>query len=173
MKYAFLFGSNVFIVPGNTISFTNHEQTKIFLKIVTLHHDTPPDQKRAMLTIDADITDTAGNVLRLTGNKPDVPTHFEIMERYDQVLVTRADGTAVLDVHQLDWKTAMSLEHNITAEFEALQPDVVIRLRGDFMAGGLHIEIDNEKLFIDNDSYANSAHAGSGELRFSQEGVLY
>lgn len=173
MKYAFLFGSNVFIVPGNTISFTNHEQTSIFLKIVTLHHDTPPEQKRAVLTIDADITDTAGNVLRLTGNKPDVPGHFDIMERHDQVLVTLADGNTILDVHQLDWKTAMNLEHNIVAELEAMQPDAIIRVRGNFVAGGLHIEIDGEKLYIGADSYANSAHAGNGELRFSQEGVLY
>jgi len=172
MKYAFLFGSNVFVVPNNTISYIDNEQTTRFLRILSVHHDTPPDQRRAVLSIDADVKDNEGHILRITANQSEDISNFEIHETYDRVLVTKHDGSTVLDVHQLDYETAMSLEHNITAELEVNMPLAVIRVRGNFLLGGIHIEIDNEKLFIDDDSYATAALAGDNDLRFSHSGVL-
>jgi hypothetical protein len=72
----------------------------------------------------------------------------------------------------MSWKTAMALEHNIVAELEVHQPVVPIRVRGNVTLGGLHIEMDNEKLFIDANSYANSTLSGKTDLNFSREGVL-
>ncbi|HWD87759.1 MAG TPA: hypothetical protein VG367_06500 [Mucilaginibacter sp.] len=172
MKYAFLFGSNVFVVPGNTISYVDNEQTTRFLRIVSVHKDDPEGEKRSVLTIDADIKDNEGHVLHITNNKSDDITHFLIHETYNQLQVSKQNGSTVLDVHQLDYKTAMSLEANIVAELEVNMPLNVIRIRGNFMAGGLHIEIDNEKLFIDDDSYATAALAGETDLKFSHSGVL-
>ncbi|MGN6637320.1 MAG: hypothetical protein ACTHJ8_00295 [Mucilaginibacter sp.] len=172
MKYAFLLGSNVFIVPSNTVSFTDDNETKQFLRIVSTNHDTPPDQPRSVLTIDTDIKDGEGHALRLTANKTDGATDFDILEQTDRVLITGADGITVLDVHQLDDRAASHLEHNILAELEVHAPVAVIRLRGNFMVGSLHIEIDNEKLFIGSDSYGNSALAGKDDLKFSNAGVL-
>ena len=172
MKYAFIMGSNVYVVPSNTISFTDNEGTHRFLRIISLHHDTPPDQKRAFLTIDADIKDNEGHIVRLSGNKPEEAPAYDILERTDRVLVTKPDGTTVLDVHQLDEKTAMGLAHHVSAELEVNMPFVAIRLRGDFVLGELHIEIDNEKLFIGDDSYGNSALAGKDDLKFSDSGIL-
>jgi hypothetical protein len=65
----------------------------------------------------------------------------------------------------------MGLEHNIVAELEVNMPLNIIRVRGNFMAGGIHIEIDNEKLFIGDDSYATAVFAGEHELRFSHSGI--
>jgi hypothetical protein len=172
MKYAFLFGSNVFVVPSNTISYIDNEQTTRFLRIVSVHYDTPPDQPRTVLSIDADIKDNEGHVLRITANQSEDISNFEIHETYDRVLVSKHDGSTVLDVHQLDYETAMSLEHNIIAELEVNMPLAVIRVRGNFLLGGIHIEIDNEKLFIDDDSYATAALAGEDDLRFSHSGIL-
>jgi hypothetical protein len=172
MKYAFLLGSNVFIVPNNTISYIDNEQTNRFLRILSVHQDTPPDQKRAILSIDADVKDNEGHILHITGNQLEDISQFEIHETYDRVLVTKPDGSTVLDVHQLDYETAMSLEHNIVAELEVNMPLAVIRIRGNFLIGGIHIEIDNEKLFIGNDSYATAALAGENDLKFSNLGVL-
>lgn len=172
MKYAFIMGSNVYVVPSNTISFTDNEGTHRFLRIISLHHHTPTDQKRTVLTIDADIKDNEGHIIRLAGNKPEEAPAYDILEQTDRVLVTKPDGTTVLDVHQLDEKTAMGLEHNISAELEVNMPFTAIRLRGDFVLGNLHIEIDNEKLFIGKDSYGNSALAGKDDLKFSDAGVL-
>ena len=172
MKYAFIMGSNVFVVPSNTISFTDNDGTHRFLRIVSFHHDTPSDQPRAVLIIDADIKDNLGHIIRLTGNKPEIAPDYDILEQTDRVLVTKPDGTTVLDVHQLDEKTAMGLAHNVSAELEVNMPFVAIRLRGNFILGGLHIEIDNEKLFVGDNAYGNSALAGENDLKFSDSGVL-
>ncbi|MFI5159755.1 MAG: hypothetical protein ACHQHN_00690 [Sphingobacteriales bacterium] len=172
MKYAFIMGSNLFVVPGNTISFTDNEGDHRFLRIVSFQHHTQPEQKRAVLIIDADIKDNEGHVIKLTGNKAEEAPPYDILEQTDRVLVTKADGTTVLDVHQLDERSAMALEHNISAELEVNIPYVAIRLRGNFVLGNLHIEIDNEKLFIGDDSYGNSVLAGENDLKFSDAGVL-
>ena len=171
MKYAFLLGSNVYIVPNNTISFTDHEQTNQFLRILSVHEDTPPDQPRKILRVDADIKDVEGHVIHLSGNKPEGPGDFDVLEQVDRVVISNPDGTAILDVLQLDTDAAMALEHNIVAELEVNDPVAVIRLRGNFLLGNLHIEIDNEKLFIGDDSYANSTLAGANDLKFSDSGV--
>jgi hypothetical protein len=172
MKYAFLFGSNVFVVPGNTISYFDNEQATRFLRIVSVHKDDRADEERFVLSIDADIKDNEGHVLHITNNQSEDVSNFLIHETYDRLLVSKRDGSTVLDVHQLDYKTAMSLEHNIVAEMEVNMPLHIIRIRGNFMAGGLHIEIDNEKLFIDDDSYATAALAGDTDLKFSHSRVL-
>ncbi|HVS93514.1 MAG TPA: hypothetical protein VHE59_15850 [Mucilaginibacter sp.] len=172
MKYAFIMGSNAFVVPDNTLSYVDHDQSNRFLRILSIQQETPPDQPRAVLTIDADITDYEGHRLQLTANKPEATSDFDVHETPNRVHVTKPDGTTVLDVHQLDEKVAMGLEHNISAELEVNMPVTAIRVRGNFMTGGIHIEIDNEKLFVDGDSYGNSVQAGEHDLRFSHEGVL-
>lgn len=171
MKYAFLFGSNVFVVPGNTLSYVDNEQANRFLRIVSVYKNDPGDQ-HSVLSIDADIKDNEGHVLRITNNQSEDISNFLIHETHDRLSITKRDGSTVLDVLQLDYKTAMSLEHNIVAELEVNMPLHIIRLRGNFMAGGIHIEIDNEKLFIDDDSYATAALAGETDLRFSHSGVI-
>jgi hypothetical protein len=88
------------------------------------------------------------------------------------VLVTKHNGDTIIDIHQLDDESAMALEHNIIAELEVNSPIAVIRIRGDFMLGGMHIEIDNEKLFVNDNSYANSVLAGQNNLQFAAEGVV-
>jgi hypothetical protein len=108
----------------------------------------------------------------LIANKPEVAPPYDILEQTDRVIVTRPNGNTVLDVHQLDDHSARNLEHNIVAEIEVNAPVAVIRVRGDFIVGDLHIEIDNEKLFLGEDSYANSVLAGSDELSFSHSGVM-
>jgi hypothetical protein len=173
MKYAFLLGSNVFVVPENTLSYVDNEQTNRFLKIVSVHDDdAPSDEKRTVLSIDANITDDEGHELCITSNHSEDTSNFLIHETYDRILVNKRDGSTVLDVHQLDYKTAMGLEHNIVAELEVNMPLNIIRIRGNFMIGGIHIEIDNEKLFVDDDSYTTAAMAGETDLKFSHSGVL-
>lgn len=171
MKYAFLFGSNVFVVPGNTLSYVDNEQATRFLRIVSVYKNEQGEQ-RSVLSIDADIKDNEGHVLRITNNQSGDISNFLIHETYDRLSITKRDGSTVLDVLQLDYNTAMSLEHNIVAELEVNMPLHIIRIRGNFMAGGIHIEIDNEKLFIDDDSYATAALAGETDLRFSHSGIL-
>lgn len=172
MNYAFILGSNSYIVPGNTISFTENQQPQNFLRILSIQKDTPSDQPRSVLIIDADFKDDEGHIIKIVANKAQDAPAFDIHEQPDRVHITKSNGDTVLDVHQMSWGTAMRLEHNIVAELEAHQPVVPIRVRGNVTLGDLHIEMDNEKLFIDADSYANSTLSGKSDLQFSHEGVL-
>jgi hypothetical protein len=172
MKYAFILGSNSYIVPGNTLIYNHDGQSIDFLRITSIYHDRPAGQGISTLTIDTNIKDSAGNALQLQANNGENIAEFKITEDNDRVLVTKPDGATVIDVHQLDDKSAMSLEHNIIAELEVHSPVAVIRVRGNFMINDLHIQIDNEKLFVNGNAYANSTLAGKTNLQFTTEGVV-
>ena len=173
MKYAFIMGSNSYIVPGNTLVFTDHNQQNInFLRITSVYHDRSIGQGPTALSVDLDIKDFDGSAIKIEENQPVNAAGFKITEQRDRFLVTRPDGTAVIDVHQLDDKSAMQLEHNIIAELEVHAPVAVIRIRGNFMVNDLHIEIDNEKLFLNRNAYANSTLAGKLNLQFVRESVV-
>jgi hypothetical protein len=72
----------------------------------------------------------------------------------------------------LDEDSAMSLEHNISAELEVNIPVVAIRVFGDFKLGDLDIKAENEKLFINGDGWGNSVLGGLKRLKFTEEGVV-
>ena len=171
MKYAYIFGSNAFIVPENSISYTDNDQTIEFLRINAVHRDSANPSEQSALSINANIRDTEGRALKLVNNKAETAAGFTITEENDRILVLDSDDRTVLDVHQLDTESAMALEHNIIAELEINDPVAVIRLRGDFMLGRMHTEIDNEKLFIINNSIANSVLNGHGSLVLTATGV--
>jgi hypothetical protein len=168
MKYAYILGSNSFISPDGFISYTENGQTKTFLSIRSIYHDTAADSR---LSIDLDIKDMHGRDFKLTNNETDNTTGVNMADR-DRVLLTGNDGTTIIDVHQLDDESAMRLEHNIIAELEVHAPIAVIRIRGNFMLGGIHIEIDNEKLFVNNNSIANSTRASHTNLQFVASDIV-
>ncbi len=169
MKYAYIFGSNSFIVPQGSISYTYNGQSTSFLSIRSVYHDTAAESR---LSVNIDIKDMHGAELKITDNKIENGTGFNLTVQRDRVLVTGTDGLAIIDVHQLDDRSAMSLEHNVVAELEVHAPVAPIRVRGNFMLGDLHVEIDNEKLFINDNSYANSTLAGHSDLQFTAAGVV-
>lgn len=169
MKYAFILGTNCFVTPHGFISYTENGLSKTFLSIRSIYHDTADGSR---LAVDLETRDTSGKDLKLTDNKTDHAAGFNISEQRDRILVTKKNGDAIIDILQLDDKSAMRLDHNIIAELEVQEVVAVIRLRGAFMLGGIHIEIDNEKIFVNNNSYANSVLAGNNNLQFSTKGVI-
>ncbi len=172
MKYAFIMGSNSFIVPSNTLVYQNNDKAVNFLRIISFNHYMPVGYGQSALEVDLDITDGTGNSIKFKTNHPQSIGNFQVTEQPDRLLITRPDGSAIIDVHQLDEDTAMGLEHNIIAEIEALAPEATIRVRGNFKVDDLHIEIDNEKLFVNGNAYANSTQTGNGDLAFTTEGVV-
>jgi len=170
MKYAFIMGSNSFIVPGNTLVYTDHNID--FLRINSIYRDRPAGQGSTVLDVDLDIKDSDGTVIKINRNEPAQTGKTDVAVRKDRLHITRADGTTIIDVHQMDEDSAMRLEHNIVAELEALSPDVVLRVRGNFMVDDLHLEIDNEKLFVNGNSYANSTQTGKLNLQFHHDSLI-
>ncbi|HTK20847.1 MAG TPA: hypothetical protein VL442_15090 [Mucilaginibacter sp.] len=170
MKYAFIMGSNSFIVPGNTLVYTDHNID--FLRINSIYRDRPAGQGSTVLDVDLNIKDTNGTVININKNEPAQTGNADVAVHKDRLHITRPDGNTIIDIHQMDEDTAMGLEHNIIAELEALAPDVVIRVRGNFMVDDLHIEIDNEKLFVNGNSYANSTQTGKLNLQFHHDSIV-
>src|ERR1700759_599083 len=172
MKYAYIIGSNAFVVPGNTISYRDHGENKEFLKINSFNKEHPAKNEREPLICDVNLTDADGTQVNLVANQLVNAHGYTISATYDSLEIKRPDNSVLLHVHQMDWDTAMSLEHNIVAELEVNTPVVPIRIYGDFMLGGLHIKAENEKLFINDEGWGNSVQAGAHQLSFAEEGVV-
>ena len=170
MKLAFLFGSNVFIIPSNIISYVDNDQTNIFLKIRSIFRK---NGDQSALTIDTDLKDIEGRGLRIHDNEVVKSFGYKVSKTRDRISAKGLDNSTVFDIHQLDEESAMRLEHNIVAELEAHEPDAVLRISGDFMMGKMHVAVDNENLYIGQDSYASSTRAGHNELTFTPAGLVF
>jgi len=168
MKYAFVFGTSAFIVPQGVITYADEDKSKEILRVKSIYHT---DKPQSVFSVDLDISDEQGNYIRITESKPESEGSYKITNTRDSLTVLNSDGSLLIKVHQLDDDSAMSLEHNITAELEVNSPIAVIRVTGDFMTEGLHISAQNEKFYVNEDGYATSALAGDS-LRFTADGVV-
>jgi hypothetical protein len=172
MKYAYIIGSSAFVAPSKVISYTDHGKEKEFLKVNSIYHDQSTSAPETFLSCDFNIDDGDGNPVTVIANKLAAGGAYTVKTQRDSVQVLNQSGKTVIHIHQLDDETAMSLEHNITAELEVNMPIAVIRISGEFMLGSLLIRAENEKLFINDNGYANSVLAGDNQLKFTEEGVV-
>jgi hypothetical protein len=171
MKYAYIIGSNAFVVHSMVVSYDDHGDDKEFLRINSVYHDQGAPAPETHLDCDIHIKDMNGTPVTLLANKAVTGGPYTVNTARNFVEVLRADGSTVIHVQQMDDHSAMSLEHNITAELEVSMPVVVIRIFGDFILGDLHISAQSEKLFVNDNGYGNSVQAGLNQLRFTEEGV--
>jgi hypothetical protein len=169
MKYAFIIGSNAFIVPHGVISATNGTDTKEILRINSFHR---PNEATSHLSINVDIEDSNGNHIQINNNILQSQGDLQLTHDHDMIRVVRPDGGIVFNVQQLEAHEWEALEHNIVAELEISAPLAVIRVFGEFKTEGLHIMAENEKLFINDNGYATSAMHGTRELKFTANGVV-
>ena len=172
MKYAFIVGSNAFIVPSRVVVYADKEGEHEFLRINSVYRDLPSNTEQYPLDIDLHIKDTNETEISLLSNKIAAESTYVAETAPNSVKVLRADGSLVVNIHQLDDEAAMGLEHNIVAELEVHDPVVVIRITGEFLIDGLHIRAENEKLFINDIGYATSAMTGQNQLVFTPDGVV-
>jgi len=169
MKYAFVIGSSVFVVPNGVISYADVTGSREIIRVKTIYHDTNP---ASFFSVDVDIDDLHGNSIKLVNNRAEENPNLQVLTSRNRVQVLNPDGTTIINIQQMDDNSAMALEHNIVAELEVNAPVAVIRLFGDFKAGNLQISAENEKLFINDNGYATSALAGENELLFTVNGVM-
>jgi len=114
MKYAFIVGSNAFIIPHGAISNGEHD----FLKINSIYHDTSDLGANSTFNIDLNIKDVDGSAIDIRANNAVIGASYSVIKQRDRIKVLRADGSTIIHVHQLDYEAAMGLEHNIVAELE-------------------------------------------------------
>jgi hypothetical protein len=172
MKYAYIIGSSAFVVPSKVISYADNGENHEFLRINSFYHDQSSPASETFLDCDVNIKDIDGLPFILVANKIVTGSHFTVKTERDSIDVLRPNGTSLIHIHQLDDESAMSLEHNITAELEVNMPVVAIRIFGEFKLGSLYINAENEKLFINDDGYANSVLAGANQVKFTLDGVV-
>ena len=172
MKYAYIIGSNAFVAKSKVVSYADGSEEKEFLRINSIYHDVAAGGEESHLDIDLNIRDMDGTHVFILGNSMLNSLPYTVEKRRDCVKLLRKDGSLLIHVHQLDDEAAMRLEHNITAELEVNMPIVVIRINGNFMAGDLHIDAENEKLYINENAYGNSVLAGNNQLKFTTDGVV-
>jgi hypothetical protein len=172
MKYAFVIGSNAFVVPSKVITYSDNGMEKEFLRINSIHHDQGAPAPETYLDCDIHITDMDGTAIDMVDNKLTHLSPYSLDLEKNCVKILRPDGSLLIHIHQLDDESAMSLEHNITAELEVNAPVAVIRIFGDFKLGSLSISAENEKLFVNNDGWGNSVRAGLNQLKFTEDGVV-
>ncbi len=99
MKLAFLFGSNVFIIPSNIISYVDNNQTNIFLKIKSIFLK---NREESVLTIDTDLKDTEGRGLKIHNNEVVTSFGYKVSKTHDRILAKGMNNSTVFDIQQLD-----------------------------------------------------------------------
>jgi hypothetical protein len=169
MKYAFIIGSNAFIVPSGIISYADINGSKEILRVKSLYHDNQPN---TYFSVDLNITDTHGNAIQLVDNRASGMFNFRVTTERNSVSILNEEGSYIIHIQQMDDASAMGLEHNITAELEISTPVAAIRIFGDFKAEGLTISAENEKLFINDNGYATAALHGTNQVEFTAQGVV-
>jgi hypothetical protein len=173
MKHAFIFGTSIFLSKHRTISYNNGENTKVFLTIRLFYapQNNAPDH---LLTIDADI-DTVDDhhPVRVTNNLLQQGNDVRIVAEPNRVrLYHTGYEEPILDVYQLNAHDYHGLSSHILNEINAQQPDPVFTIKGDFSVFGTHIYIENEKMLVDHDSFANGVENDhNGVVLFSSDKV--
>lgn len=172
MKYAYIIGSNAYVVSSNVLSYDDGHGDREFLTINSIYHGDAAHAGDSYLDCDCEISDIDGTPFVMKNGNPVGETPYRVERKRDSIKVLRADGSELIHIHQLDDRIAMSLEHNIIAELEVNMPVVAIRLSGEFKTGSLCITAENEKLYINNNGYGNSVLGGEQQLKFSADGVV-
>lgn len=163
MKYAFILGTSVFLTEHPTVSYADASQRIEFLKILSpYHHDNPTEH---LLAVDAQVYTADNEVIGITNNQPQAGTNIMIKSDDNRVGFYRdANHHPVLEVHRMAEDDIAGLSSHIVNEIAAQNPIAVFNIKGSFSVGGHHIDIENEKYYIDEDDYANgvtSSHEGA------------
>lgn len=163
MKYAFILGSNIFITTHRTVSYADANTKVQFLKIQSFFaagNHTPGH----VLLVDVSINTPKGEKVMLNSNEPIAGTVIETKLTDNRLQLFNANhAEPLLDVYQLAEHEYKHLSSHIVNEIEAQHVEVVITLKGDFKVDGHHIVIDNERLYVNGDAFANgvfNAHEG-------------
>lgn len=155
MKHAFIFGTSIYLSEQNTLTYAEGDTSFEFLKILSFyqHHGSEGNT----LVIDANIhTIDDHHAVKITGNSVAEGSDVRLDITENRVKIYHAGHTQpILDVYQLAEHEYHGLSSHILNEIHSQHPDHVITVKGNFKVAGAHIEIENEKMFIDTDAIAN------------------
>lgn len=161
MKHAFILGTSVYLTERNTLSYADGDANFEFLRILSFYR---PEAGNA-ITIDANIeTSDDHHPVKILANNIQEGNDIRLDIAPNRVKVYHAGHEQpILDVYQLAEHEYHGLSSHILNEIHSQHPDYLITIKGNFKVAGAHIEIENEKVFVDADSIANgvnNAHEG-------------
>jgi hypothetical protein len=164
MKHAFIFGTSIFLSSRNTLTLSDGEQKTEFLRVLSFYNHQKGSADH-LLTIDANITDTSGGVIRISANRlEEGPADVHVETEPNRVWVfQKGHHEPLLDVYQLNEHEFHGLSSHIVNEIGVQHPDAVVHIKGNFKVNGVHFVIENEKMFVNNNGFANgveNAHDG-------------
>lgn len=155
MKHAFIFGTSIYLSEQNTLTYTDGNTGFEFLKVLSFYQHHGAQDKA--LVIDANInTIDDHHAVKITGNRVEQGNDVRLEVTENRVRAYHAGhAQPILDVYQLAEHEYHGLSSHILNEIHSQHPDHVITVKGNFRVAGAHIEIENEKMFIDADAIAN------------------
>jgi hypothetical protein len=161
MKHAFIFGTTIFLSEQNTLTLNDGDTNAEFLRILSFNNDNSPDKT---LCINATISTLDGGIVHVRANAVEDRADIRTVVTDGRIKIFQTGhDEPLLDVYQLDPHEFHGLSSHILNEIHAQHPDKVLTIKGNFKVGGVHFFIENEKMFIDNNGYANgvvNAHNG-------------
>jgi len=173
MKYAFIFGTSIYLSTERTVSYADADTKIPFLKIASIYAN-HNNSENSILSIDAEITTSDNEKVVINSNKPDVNTTINVVADDKRVQLYRAGHEhPVLDVMQFDKHEFDALSSHMTNEIEAQQPGAVFKIKGDFKVNGHRIVIDGESLYVNGDSFANGVVNSHQGVTITPDNILY
>lgn len=173
MKFAFIFGTNIFLSTENTVSYADADTRIPFLKILSYRKLNNNNNSDNHLVIDLNIATSSDEAIVWHGDQFEGNSPVQINTGDDSVRLFR-DGheEPVFFIRQLTDDDISGLSSHIVNEVEAQQPLGVFKIQGDFRVGGHRIIIDNEKLFVNGDDFANGVTNSKQDASLTPYGVL-
>jgi len=163
MKHAFIFGTTIFLSTQRTLTVSDGDNSTEFLRVLSFYNEKKNHENLA-LNIDANILTMDGRALNIAGNSVADRTDIRLeISKFRIKVYQTGHPEPVLDVYQLDEHEYPGLSSHILNEIHAQLPDKVLTIKGNFKVGNTHFLIENEKMFVDNNGYANgvvNAHHG-------------
>ncbi len=172
MKFAFIFGTNIFLSTENTVSYADADTRIPFLKILSYRKSSNNNSDKH-LAIDLDIATSHDEAIVWRGSQFEGNSPVQVSTTDDSVKLFReGHEEPVFFIRQLTEDDISGLSSHIVNEVEAQQPLAVFKISGDFRVGGHRIIIDNEKLFVNGDDFANGVTNSKQDAALTPYGVL-
>lgn len=171
MKFAFIFGTSIYLSTERTVSYADAETRIPFLKVLSYRKSNNNTDNH--LAIDLDIATSSDEALVWRGSQFEGNSPVQVTNGDDSIRLFR-DGheEPVFYMRQLNDDDILGLSSHIVNEIEAQQPLAVFKISGDFRVGGHRIIVDNEKLFVNGDDFANGVTNSSQDVALTPYGVL-
>jgi hypothetical protein len=149
MEYGFLFGSNLLVNTQTTFSVEIDGKIREFFRVREIYK--ARDENSSYLTIDVDIKDNEGTreVKLFKSNVVATQSDIEYSITKNQTIVSRADGTLIIKIEQLEIDDVTpQLGQNMIDFLNEHKVEALIRVTGNFYAGTILVDANEERVIL-------------------------